>query len=377
MSDLRQKLLKAKIASFHRTGKASALSGALEDAELTAEAGVLSDLWNAMFLLSIPREERQLRVHMVGYAKEAMKDLRNIELQVLNKDLEGVIFAYQTFANNFLDSFVSDFHILKEMENTRLGQKLLAPPKKEEQQPKETPPEDTIPPSGEGEEIHNEAPPPVSEPFNLESKKKELTKNLVSLEVQKKRVEKIKAQDDPSLAEVVSRYNRLDQRIKALNTEDEANKIAKEQALLLSLMNNIISEAEQKTSYLIDDDMRKVAQKAVQRWIKRKLMNISPTMRDRIYYKIVQDIIDLDPLLKGINSKLKDRKVLMRDFEGDVRAIVSKIHQANNRILALTQNIRSSQKKPTIKREVITNLRGLNKKLKEAFKKPEDEALEQ
>ena len=100
-------------------------------------------------------------------------------------------------------------------------------------------------------------------------------------------------------------------------------------------------------------------------------------MRDRIYYKIVQDIIDLDPLLKGINSKLKDRKVLMRDFESDVRAIVSKIHQANNRILALTQNIRSSQKKPTIKREVITNLRGLNKKLKEAFKKPEDEALEQ
>jgi predicted nucleic acid-binding Zn-ribbon protein len=371
MSDLRRKLLEAKIASFERTGKTSALSGAIEDAELTAEAGVMSNLWNTLFLLSIPRAERELRVHMIGYAKESLQNLRNIELQILNKDLEGAIFAYQEFANNFLGAFVSDFQALMDLENNRLGQKQLPPPKPDERP--EAAPDNGIPPSGEGEVEYTEAPPSEPEPFDLAQAKKNLSKSLTELEPKKNSLRSLRPQNDPGMGEVDGRYSRLDSAIQRVKTQEGVNKISKELDGLSALIADLMSKSEQVTSHLIDDDMRKVAQKTVERWIKRKLMNLSPTMRDKMYYKIVQDIVDLDPLLKNINSKLKNRKVHMKDFEDDVRGIVDKIKSVNDRLLKLTKATRASQKKPTIKREVLTNLRELNKALAGAFPKEDEE----
>jgi hypothetical protein len=369
MSDLRRKLLEAKIASFERTGKTSALSGAIDDAELTSEAGMLADLWNSFFLLTIPKEERTLRVHMIGYAKEALSDLRKIELQILNKDLQGAILAYQAFANNFLGSFVSDYLALKGMEEVRLNQRQLPSPKPPAAAP-EAPeaPYEGIPPSGKGQTVYDEAPPPASEPFDLAKAKKDLSNILTAIEVQKNA---LRSANPESAVEIEKRYNNLDKRIRHLKSKDVADKALGDLNVLKSMIADEMAKLKQKTSYLIDDDIRKVAQNAIQRWIKRKLMNMSPLMRERIYYKIIEDILSIHPLLKNINEKLKNRKVYMKDFDKEVRDIVGKMHTVNNRLLTLTQNVRSSEQKPTIRKEVLTNLKDLNKELEGAFEQEE------
>jgi len=382
MSDLRKKLLEAKIASFERTGKLSALSGAMDDAYLTAEAGVLSNLWNTLFLLSIPKEERQLRVNMISYAKESRKNLRDIELKVLNKDLEGAIFAYHDFATNFLGAFVSDFEKLKNLENHRLAKQLTAPrpsapkPPSEPAEPADEQIGDVIPPSGEGETEYEESPPASSQKKlekapDLEQLKNELTKRLVALDSAKSQVKKY-SPESPAAAEIEARYNSINKKLLSLDSLEAAQALKHEMHGLGQLIRGELSKIEKSASYAIDDDIRKVSQHAIQRWLKRKLLNMNRSMRDTIYYNIVQDIIDLDPMFQEINANLKDKNKHMRDFEGDVKSIVSKIQSVNARLLALTKNIRATQKKPDIKREVLTNLKDLDRQLKGVFPQDDD-----
>jgi len=354
MSNLRKKLLAAKIESFEKTGSSFYLSGAPDDYQQIKSAADSSwwgaRLWSRFGLLGLPKEERKIRLNMIAAGKETIKRLEDIELRLTSKDFPGAISEYQEFITPFLETFISNFKQLATLEGNRLI----------ENQPK------AIEKSPEPEIIYEEAPPQS----NLEDKLqllKDLRDKIDQKLVQKvttiaqsnlfnkNKVKLFKVRSNNLLMNVSSAINK--------NNTESLDYLIKEYDLLNDELDSFLESIAEKTSYLIDEDFKKVAHNTIRRWIKRKLMGINPSMMNQLYLKIVDDLLTLTPLIDKVIDSLGDKEIYIKNINGEIQKILSIINSVNSRLRLLVDHSLSTQKKPHFKDKVRTRLKDISKQL--------------
>lgn len=351
MNDLHLKLLKTKIESFDETGNSFYLSGAISDynqSKLKSEASWWgSRLWARFSLLAIPKEERKLRLRMIAAAKESKDLLKKIELHLTSKDIDKAISVYYEFADSFLDTFVDNFKILVKEEQKRTQKEPALLPEKKEVVYEEAfvPPED--------DESRLQALGSIKNHLMIAVDNK--LSSVTSSDYDEAEIKKLAAWHSNLLKEVR----------KAIDNKDfsQIEPLQGKTKLLEDTLDKILEEISKKISYLIDDDLKKVAQSAIRRWVSRKLLEMSPSMLEQRYLKIVDDILQLHPVLGRIMDKLEDKEVSIMNMAQDVTYVIKTIKSINDRLLGLAQHIRVTQKKLPFKSEIVSELRNISRKL--------------
>lgn len=358
MSDLRKKLLAAKVASFEKTGRATSLAGASDDlkqAQLVAEAEQWwgAALWNWFGLLGIGKEERQVRLRMISALKESIDIIKEVEdlLEGSQENSEKISQAtakFLEFSSFYLGNFLEDLSELMSLASKREYQRHQLPVPEEEPKLPEVPE-----PSGEEQGSEEMIPQKLFNYLNLNLEQK--LSRIISSEIDSNQKERFRVwfnQLQKDLREGNMSIPQLQEEIQSLEQE----------------MDQVIEELNRQASWLINDDIYKVAQNVVTRWIRRKLMGVNPNMIEQIYLKIIQDLVEMKPLLKSMIKRLKSRDPNnVWDMHSESNEVLKKIKGIQSRISLLADHMYSIQEKSPLKSKTLRKLRGVGREIEDIF----------
>lgn len=381
MSDLRSKLFMAKMATYQETKDSLYLTGTDEDAHLSAEASSVFLSWFTLWGLS--KEEKALRRNMIKSSDEVIKKLKDIEYLLASKEEDKSTDAMQTLINLFLSTFISDFNQLSLIEQNK-NKALLSQPS--EQSGEQTQSEEELNsdlekdrPKTYREETNQSTRSPVSE-SNLEELQEEANPNEDALNKIREINKKFNTELQEKMQSVISGLEKAGETDELKKFKARERKFGKELANasvkenfeklpeLLQELNVLESEIQRlneliakKASDYIGEDIYKVANSAISRWIKKKLLELSSDMISQLYLKTIDDITNIYEPLKEINKNLINKDIQISSYKESVKFILEKMKSVVNRLIVLLKNSIVLDGKPGVKRSKKTELERMSK----------------
>lgn len=336
-----------------------AIAASYEGPELVSEASWWgSRMWAQVSLMRLEKEQRGTRLVMIDSARDSIKDLRKIEDYLLNKDEDSIAEATKEFLR-----FAQLFNKLIVLNAKRLSKMSGVAGLLEQKTTKTTPEEDEPQVKPEGTVVFR-APPPILD----------LSKEWAKLKLQVVAVSSRMAGMTGSLLD--DQREKLQMALGILESELIANKDKYDAKKIeyffgaVQTLNDSLNKAEAdfkaKVSFLIDDDIQKLADNVMTRWIKRKMMSISPTRQEHIKIDVINEMHKLDDELNKLMNSLEDAS--LGNIEILKQTLVNRVLVENigKKIMFLANNYYDYSQKPKLKRTHLTSLKKVMQELEDA-----------
>ncbi len=345
-----------------------AIAASYESPELVAEASWWgSRMWARVSLMRLEKEQRVLRLVMIDSARDSIKDLRTIESMLLDKDEDSVAEATKEFLK-----FAQLFNKLIVMNAKRLagmgGAIGLLEGKTPETAPDEKPKEDPKPkdkkkpaePKKKDEVVFRGSPPTP----DLSKEWAELRSQLASVSSRMAGI--TGSLPDDQREKLQTAYGLIESELAAHKDKYDAKKIEYFLGAIKTLndsLDKIEADLKAKVSFLIDDDIQKLAQNVMTRWIKRKMMSISPTRQEHIKLDVMKDMHKLDDELDKLMNSLEDAS--FSNVEILKQTIVNRdlVETIGKKVIFLANNYYDYSQKPKLKKTHLTSLKNIMQEL--------------
>lgn len=346
--------------------------------ELVSEASWWgSRLWSRLALIKLQKEERKLRVRLLKALRDSIKDLYAIEDFLLKKDHDAIAEAtkeFLKFSRIFHEVVLPD---LKELGKLGGAEKLLhegaedsgdkEPDEEGEAFTGELVDSDEDEKNEEGDVVVRETPPTPDLSEHLERLKRKATsaENRLAL-ISERLPESQRKKFQAALGLINNMLINLDE-----YDEEEIEGLEGRLDTVNNDLEKFVAEFKAEAELLIDDDINKVADNVMTRWVKRKLLSVNPSRQENVKLDVIELMHDfndeIDKLMDSLedpsvpNSKILARESVLRDF----------VFKTGRKIYFLANLYYDYAKKPKLRRTHLTNLKKLLNEVKP--KKEDDE----
>lgn len=355
---------------FSRKQKLRAISGVIDDSLKVEASWWGSQAWAHFALLGLDKDERLARLRMIAAAKQSRQYLNELELILTRPNEDKIPEACESFinfANLFLGSFVKDLSSLvpsKEVEDITPGMTPENAPVIHTEKPPVINTDGQPLVQTETSAVMNKELPASLKEESVVSPDNKLWKDIIELlsgevginfaRISTSNLSKKK------ITEVELRHKQIS---KAIKNKLNPHIIMRRLNVFNDELKSLVLELDKTASELIGDDVRKVAGKAVERWIRRKLLNMNQSMLNQILSRAVGHIINLDPLFDDMMNSLESKKEMVVDISDKAVKVLEVLKKTSDILLELADNEYRSKKKSKISGKTIKGLRDIGNAL--------------